>query len=93
MTHTLTSNALLHAADSAYLLGRAMRLQARFWYEQQKFEEAKSEVLGAVDVFEKLTATKDVEDCRKLLQDIEWEVSLATTGGPGIRNGGVLIMV
>ena len=79
--HAYVERAKSHAADSAYLLGRAMQLQAHFWYEEQKFEEAKSEALGAVDVFEKLAATKDVENCRKLLQDIGGEVSLVTSGG------------
>jgi len=60
-----------HAASDAYCLGRAMELQARFWYQQHKLEEAKSEVLRAADVYEKIGATKDVEDCRQLLHKLE----------------------
>jgi len=63
-----------HAVDSAYNLGRAMELQARVWYRQSKLEEARSEALRAADVYEKLGAAKDVEDCRKLLRDIEKEL-------------------
>ena len=79
--HAYVVRAKSHAADGAYLLGRAMQLQAHLWYEEQKFEEAKSEALGAVDVFEKLAATKNAEDCRKLLQDIEGKAGLVTSGG------------
>ena len=61
-----------------------MRLQAYFWYKQQRFEEAKAEALGAADVFEKLVATKDVEDCRKLLQDIEEGANLVASGEPDV---------
>ena len=48
-----------------------MELQAGFWYKEHKFEEAKSEALCAVEVYEKIGATGDVEDCRKILRDIE----------------------
>ena len=60
-----------HAVNDAYLLARAMEMQARFWYQQYRFDEAKSEVLRAADVYGKLGAVKDVEDCRELLQKIE----------------------
>jgi hypothetical protein len=48
-----------------------MELQALIWYQQGRLEEAKSEALRAVDVYGKLGAAKDVEDCRELLQEIE----------------------
>jgi tetratricopeptide (TPR) repeat protein len=60
-----------HTGSDAYVLGRATELQARIWYEQGRFEEAKSEALCAADVYGKIGAAKDVEDCRVLLQDIE----------------------
>ena len=37
------------------------------WAKQHMFEEAKSEVLRALDVFEELGDTNDAEDTRKLL--------------------------
>ena len=40
-------------------------------YEQYRFEEGKSEVLGALDVHEKLGATKDVENPRDHLRLIQ----------------------
>jgi tetratricopeptide (TPR) repeat protein len=83
--HAHVERAKSHAVDSAYLLGRTMRLQAYFWYKQRRLEEAKSEALGAAGVFEKLRATKDVEECRKLLRDIEEEMNLVTSGEPELQ--------
>ena len=60
--------------DDMYNLGSAMRLQACFWHKQGRFEGARLEAIGAVDVFEKLGAANDVEDCRKLLRQIEEEM-------------------
>ena len=59
------------AVDDPYLMGRAMRLQAYFWYEQRRLEEARSEALRAADALEKVGATRDLEKCRSLLHDIE----------------------
>jgi len=63
--------AKFHVADSTYNLGRAIELQARFWYRQCRFDEAKSEALRAASVFENLGAARNLEDCRELLQLIE----------------------
>ena len=64
-----------HALNNAYYLGRAMKLQARILYTQRKLGEAKSEVLRAVEVFEKLKAVRDLESCRRLLRKIQTERS------------------
>jgi len=70
--HASVERAKSHAAVvDPYYLGCAMQLQAGFWYGQGKFEEAKSEALGAADVFERFGAAKDLEECRALLRDIE----------------------
>jgi len=60
-----------HTVNSAYYLAIAMDLQAQVWYEQDRFDEAKSEALCAADGFEKLGATERAEVTRKLLQRIE----------------------
>jgi len=70
-----------HTADATYHLGRAMELQARVWYDQHRLEEAKSEVLRAADVYEKIGATKDVEDCSSLLRDIEKGLNTPVASG------------
>ena len=68
---THVEQAKLHAAEDRYNLGRAMDLQALIWSHQRRFQDAKSEVLGALEIFEKLGAEEEVETCRELLQTIE----------------------
>jgi len=70
-----------HAANDTYLLGCVMELQARVWYKEHKFKEAKSEVLCAIDVFKKLKATQDLEKCKGILQDIEMKTRKQITSG------------
>ena len=77
-TRAHLERAKLHAVDDAYYLGLATELQARAWLEQGRLEEARTEVLGATDVYEKLGAAKKAEDCRNLLRKIE--NSLVLTG-------------
>ena len=60
-----------HVVNDPYHLGRAMYLQARFWHREGRFEEAKSEALGAADIYERAGATRDLEFCRTLLRYIE----------------------
>ena len=60
-----------HTVNDKYLLGCVMELQAMFQYRQKSLKEAKCEVLCAIGVHEKLGATKDLGNCRKLLQQIE----------------------
>ena len=80
--HSHIERAKLHAINDAYRLGCAMELQATFWYKERKFEEAKSEASCAVDVYGKIGATRGVEGCRKILQDIGGQMKqLAITNG------------
>ena len=69
--HAHIELAKLHTVNNPYLLGHGMERQAWFWYIEGRPEEAKSEALCAVGVYEKVGAAKDVEGCRKLLQKIE----------------------
>jgi len=69
--HEHVERAKSHAVDDPYRLGRAMQLQTRFWYNRGMFEEAKSEALSAVDVYEKLGATEELKVCRVTLRNIE----------------------
>ena len=71
--------AKLHAVNDPYLMGRAMAFQARLWYRQRRLVEARSEVLCAIDVYEKIGATICVEKCGDLLRDIEEKMEELTT--------------
>ena len=76
--HAHIEHTKLHATNDPYNLGRAMVLQAKFWYEQRMLKEAKSAALRATNIFETLGAVKDVEGCRALLHLIEEAASHAS---------------
>ena len=70
--HTHIEQAKFHAvAHTAYYLGRVVELQARVYHRQHKLEEATSEVLCALEIYEKLGTLRRVEGCRAFLQRIE----------------------
>ena len=69
--HVHVERAKSHTNDDPYRLGRAMQLQTRFWYNQGMLEEAKSEALSAVDLFERLGATEELKVCKVTLRNIE----------------------
>jgi hypothetical protein len=79
--HAHVERAESHSANDAYTLGRVMELKAGIWYNQGKLEEAKSETLDAVRVFEKLGAATELERCRNLLRDIEEKAKKPVTSG------------
>ena len=70
-----------HTANSVLNLGHAMEVRAWIWFQQDRFEEARSEALRAVDVYEKLGAAKDIEDSRPLLQYIQEKLDIAVASG------------
>ena len=76
--HAHVERAKSHAIDDSYLLGCAMELQAGFWYAERRFKEAKSGALRAANAYEGIGATMDVEDCRRLLRDIEEGVRVSS---------------
>ena len=79
--HAHVERAKSHAINHPYYLGWAMELRAWFWLRERKLEEAKSEVLGAIDVYERLGAAKGLERCRKILRDIEKRTEKPVTSG------------
>jgi len=60
-----------YTGNHAYNLAVAMDMQATIWYKQDRFEEARSEALRAVDAFEKLGPSRRLNDAKDLLRDIE----------------------
>ena len=76
-----------HTNNDTYLLGAVVLLQANLWYKQHRYEEARSEALHGVGIFEKLGAVNDVEFCRQLLQWIEEETGELVTSDESDSNG------
>ena len=72
--NTHIERAKLHTDNSAYHLGAVMETQAVIWHMQHGLEDARSETLCAIDIYEKVGTTKDIEGCRKLLRNIEREL-------------------
>jgi tetratricopeptide (TPR) repeat protein len=79
--HAHIERAKSHTVNSAYNLGCAMELQAMILYRQDRLEEARSEALRAADVYERLGAAKDMEDCGELLRIIEKELNNPVASG------------
>ena len=65
-----------HTLNDKYDLGHATLLQARIWHRQGRVEEATSEALRALKLFEKLGAADRSAACKTFLRDI----GQATTG-------------
>jgi tetratricopeptide (TPR) repeat protein len=79
--HIHIEHAKSHAANDIYELGRAMELQIRVWYKQCKLEEARSEALRTISVFEEVGAVRDSERCRKHLRRIEEKMKTLVISG------------
>ena len=61
----------LRAAENLYYLARTMEIQARIWFGQSRFEDAKSEALRALEIFENTGSAVLARECRNILQKIE----------------------
>ena len=90
--HIHVERAKSHAVDDAYKLGLTMVLQAKLWYKERRFEEARFEALAAADVFEKLGIVKDVEVCRTILQSIDEAIKKLVASRESEFNGELLGM-
>ncbi|KAF9792079.1 hypothetical protein BJ322DRAFT_10503 [Thelephora terrestris] len=82
--HSHIDQAKSHAADNALYLGRAMEWKAQIWYRQRRLEDALSEALGALEIFEKLGASTDTVRCEDFLEQIEQAIAArdAPSSGP-----------
>ena len=60
-----------HAAGDAYRLGRAMEMQANVWCLQRRVEDAKSEAMRALKIFEACGATCDAGASRNFIRMVE----------------------
>lgn len=73
------------AVNDEYYLGCAMEADAWTWYQQGRPEDAVSEALGAVEIYRKLGAAKDLEECTAFLQDVERLMNRRKTGSPLVK--------
>ena len=73
--HLHVERAKSHAVDDLYHLGRGMQLEATFFHKRQRLEEAKSKALKAIEAFENLGTTSDLDKCRDLLRDIQKDLN------------------
>lgn len=73
--------AKLHAANNTYYLAYAMELQAHVLCRQHRLE-AKSGASRALEIYEKLGATKDAKTCKDFLQEIEEATEFRSTDSP-----------
>ena len=60
-----------HVGEGKYLLGRVTTLRALVWHRQGRLEDARSEVLCAKEIFEKLGLARNVRLCMGVLRGIE----------------------
>jgi len=79
--HAQIERAKSHVANDFYCLGRATGLCAQILVMEGRCEDAKSEILRAADVYGKLGAAKDVEDCKEILRDIEEKMKMSIDSG------------
>ena len=71
--HAHIEQAKLQVVNDVYCQGRAVLLLARVFRRQRKFEDATTEALRALEIFEKIGALPNADNCRDLLQQIEQE--------------------
>lgn len=69
--HTHIQQAGIHAANDAYFRGCAAQMHGEILYRQRRFDDAISEALRAIGIFEGLEGVGELPHCRVLLQNIE----------------------
>ena len=77
-----------YTVNRAYFLGRLMEMQAEIWRREGRLEDATSEALGALEIYENLGASKDASDCKDLLRNIE-----RTRAGELLKTTPVLVLI
>ena len=77
--HAHIEQAKSYAVNDVYCLGRAVNLQAWVCYWQGRLDDATSEALHAIEIFERIGAVSGVENCEALLQRIDPEMESRDT--------------
>ena len=84
--HAHVEQAKSHAANNMYNLGRVIELRAWVFHRQCRSEDAKSEALRAIKIYEKLGTLAEVDNCRNLLLQIGQEMENSDTPVVSPRN-------
>jgi tetratricopeptide (TPR) repeat protein len=82
-----------YAINNAYYTGNVMGIQAQAWYRQGRLDDARSEALCALGVYERLGAVEDVRGCRGILQLIEQAMEARSTCADSVSGGEHLEMI
>ena len=91
--HAHIEQAKSHAVEHSYNLGRAMKMQGWVLLQQGKLDDATSEILGGLEILKKLGASKEVGECRNLLQNVEQAARSRSTSDEFGSNGELLEMI
>jgi tetratricopeptide (TPR) repeat protein len=68
-----------YAINDAFNTGYAMEKQAQVWYRQGRLDDARSEALCALGVYEKLGVAEDARNCREFLRLVEQAMEARST--------------
>ena len=85
--HAHVEQAKSNAVENVYCLGRATLLQASILDQQCRSEEARSEALSALEIFQRLGAEGGLQACRYLLQNIKGKTEQRSTTGKSDSSG------
>ena len=81
--HAHVKKSKSYTTETPYELGRAMKLQAEIWYEEDSLENTTLEILGAIEIFEKLGAAEDAGVSKDFLRKVEAERESQSTDSHG----------
>ena len=80
----------LRAADNLDCLAWVIEMHSTIWHLQRKLEDAKSEALGALEIFGNLRAATGTKRCSDFLRKIEQAMENHSTA---VRNRGELLEI
>lgn len=85
--HTHIKQAKQHALDDKYYLGRATEMLARIWHWQGGMMMGVLDVLCAIEIYEKLGAAGDLDNCGEPLYDIRQAMKESSVFGVSNSSG------
>ena len=80
-----------NGASDPFSLGLAAVIQACIWCQQDRFEEARSEVSHAIEVYERIGASEYLAELKEVLQSIEEQMNNPATSDSDESGEGELL--